>query len=89
MPEKSEDQERRESQIFDPDPTGEPPYQPQPRHRTHEVEKGETLKDIAVRFYDDESQWRRIFEANEGILDDPQDIYPGQELKIPELRREV
>lgn len=84
-------EERRDAQTFQPTPgTGsKPPFEPTKRHETYEVQKGDTLQSIAQKFYDDSAQWRRIWDANDGIIDEPDDIYPGQELKIPELRREV
>ena len=47
------------------------------------VVAGDTLRSIAQRFYGDENQWPRIFEANRGQIDDPDLIFPGQVLCIP------
>jgi LysM repeat protein len=47
---------------------------------THEVEAGDTLAAIA-RAHDIDS-WRTIHEANEHKLDDPNLIFPGQELRL-------
>jgi len=44
---------------------------------------GDSLSKIAKHFYGDANKWRRIFEANQDILKDPDLIYPGQTLKIP------
>ncbi len=52
--------------------------------RTYTVEAGDTLWKIAKQFYGDGSQYLRIFEANKGLLKDPDHIFPGQELVIPE-----
>jgi len=51
--------------------------------RTYEVKAGDTLSKIAKQEYGDANQWKRIFEANKGILKDPDKIYPGQTLRIP------
>ena len=47
------------------------------------VQSGDTLSDIAAQFYGQAGQWRRVFEANRGVLDSPDDLQPGQELTIP------
>ncbi|MBC3207148.1 peptidoglycan-binding protein LysM [Pseudomonas sp. SWRI111] len=48
------------------------------------VEKGDTLSDISKRVYKDASKYNKIFEANKPLLKDPNKIYPGQVLRIPE-----
>jgi LysM repeat protein len=47
---------------------------------THEVEAGDTLADIA-RAHDIDT-WRTIYDANEHKLDDPNLIFPGQQLRL-------
>jgi nucleoid-associated protein YgaU len=47
------------------------------------VEKGDSLSKIAQRFYGNANQYDRIFEANRPMLKDPDEIYPGQVLRIP------
>lgn len=51
--------------------------------RIHVVVKGESLSKIAQRVYGDAQQWRRIFEANRDIVQNPDLIYPGQKLRLP------
>jgi nucleoid-associated protein YgaU len=51
--------------------------------RTYVVVKGDSLSKIAKREYGDANTWRRIYEANQDIIKDPDLIYPGQTLKIP------
>ncbi len=53
-------------------------------HR-HVVESGESLSLIAKRYYGDPMKYRKIFEANSDLLDNPDLIHPGQELIIPNL----
>jgi len=50
---------------------------------TYVVVKGDSLSKIAKREYGDAAKWRRIYEANQDIIKDPDLIYPGQTLKIP------
>lgn len=51
----------------------------------HTVKKGETLGKIANQYYGKPMKYTVIFEANKGILKNPDVIYPGQELVIPNL----
>lgn len=61
--------------------------------KTHTVEKGDTLWDIARREYGDGGKWGVIFEANRKTeqnpdgIEDPDLIHPGQELVIPPQRK--
>jgi len=77
-------------------PQAEPrskPQQPQPETPagepgggdvvTYTVQSGDTLWSIAKKHYGEGSKYMEIFEANKGLLKDPDHIYPGQELKIP------
>jgi nucleoid-associated protein YgaU len=47
------------------------------------IESGDTLSAIAKRYYGDAMQYPKIFEANRGIISDPNKIYPGQKIRIP------
>ncbi len=47
------------------------------------VQKGDNLSKIAKNMLGDANAWKRIFEANRDVLDDPDKIFPGQTLKIP------
>ena len=49
----------------------------------HEVEAGESLSKIAVKYYGDASLYTKIFEANKDVLKDPNMIRVGQKLRIP------
>ena len=51
--------------------------------RTYVVVSGDSLSKIAKREYGDASDWPRIYEANRGLLKDPDKIFPGQKLTIP------
>jgi nucleoid-associated protein YgaU len=50
----------------------------------HTVEAGDTLSKIAERFYGDGDEWRPIFQANRDQIEDPDRIFPGQVLRIPQ-----
>jgi nucleoid-associated protein YgaU len=60
----------------------EPDAQSAPR--TYEVKKGDSLSRIAKHVYGDASKWKAIFEANGDQLKNPDKIYPGQVLTIPD-----
>jgi nucleoid-associated protein YgaU len=52
--------------------------------RTHTVVKGDTLSKLAKQYYGNAGQWKRIYEANKDVIQNPDLIYPGQTFKIPE-----
>ena len=51
----------------------------------HTVVSGDTLSKIAKKAYGDASKYPVIFEANKPMLKDPDEIFPGQQLRIPAL----
>ncbi|MHC4168877.1 MAG: LysM peptidoglycan-binding domain-containing protein [Planctomycetota bacterium] len=58
--------------------------------KVHVVRKGDSLADIAKRYYGPKEGNRRanvlrIFESNRSLLKSPDKIYPGQKLVIPSL----
>ncbi|SMC55928.1 LysM peptidoglycan-binding domain-containing protein [Cellulophaga tyrosinoxydans] len=53
-------------------------------HR-HTVKGGESLSKIAKHYYGDAMKYKQIFEANTGILKNPDVIHPDQVLVIPNL----
>jgi LysM repeat protein len=50
----------------------------------HTVVAGDTLSGIAQTYYSDPSKWQRIFEANRHQIQDPNRIFPGQVLRVPQ-----
>ena len=51
--------------------------------RTYVVVKDDSVSKIAKREYGDAGKWRRIYEANQDVIKDPDLSYPGQTRKIP------
>jgi hypothetical protein len=51
--------------------------------RTHVVQAGETLAEIARVHLGSAAHWDRIWEANRDAISDPHRILPGLELRIP------
>ena len=70
---KTLEQQLREIRFRSPDHT-----------RTHVLQRGETLAQIAFDAYDDAAQWRTIAEHN-GVLD-PLALTPGTVLELPPTR---
>jgi len=53
------------------------------KRRYHVVQKGESLSEIAQKYYEDAKQWKLIHQANQDKIKNPDIIHPGQELFIP------
>ena len=56
---------------------------PRPQSTMYTVKSGDTLSKIAKAHYGDPMKYPVIFEANKPMLKDPDEIYPGQVLRIP------
>ncbi|MHA1189000.1 MAG: tetratricopeptide repeat protein [Alphaproteobacteria bacterium] len=87
--------EQDKTELVTPPVTGHAAMTPQPGAdagpattgsvtRTHVVQDGETLWDIAVRFFGDGYAYRKIYEANRDLLPNVDAILPGLQLRIPE-----
>lgn len=57
--------------------------EPAVEDREHVVRVGDTLWDIAGRYFSDPHQWRAIYEANASVVANPHWIYPSEVLVIP------
>jgi nucleoid-associated protein YgaU len=68
----------------DVDNAPEPPEEETPSSQFYTVESGDTLGAIAKQFYGNAGKYMVIFEANRPMLEDPNKIYPGQVLRIPQ-----
>ena len=58
---------------------------PEPESIIYTVKSGDTLGKIAKAEYGNASKYMVIFEANQPMLQDPDKIYVGQNLRIPAL----
>jgi nucleoid-associated protein YgaU len=54
---------------------------PEAAANTYTVQSGDSLSRIGSKYG---VSWQKIYEANRDKLDDPDKIYPGQELTIPQ-----
>lgn len=57
--------------------------------KTHTVSNGDTLWDLSNKYYSDPFKWGRIYNANLGVVSNPDRIYPKNELIIPDLTEEL
>ena len=55
---------------------------------SYTVERGDYLKKIAEKMYQDASKWELIYETNKDLIKDPNLIYAGQVFVIPDLQTE-
>ncbi len=55
-----------------------------PETETYTVVAGDTLSRIAKRYYGDAARWREIYDANRDLIQNPDLIHVGWELKIPQ-----
>jgi LysM repeat protein len=51
--------------------------------RTYTVKPGDSLSKIAKEMYGNPNEYQKIFDANRDQLRDPNQIRPGQQIKIP------
>ncbi|CAA6811612.1 MAG: Unknown protein [uncultured Sulfurovum sp.] len=56
-----------------------------PEEIFYSIVKGDTLWEIATKFYDDGSKYTHIVDANIEVIKDADLIYPGQTIRIPEV----
>ncbi|MFH0881415.1 MAG: LysM peptidoglycan-binding domain-containing protein [bacterium] len=47
------------------------------------VRRGQSLSSLAEELYDDPFQWRKLYEANKGLITNPTTIYPEMILAVP------
>jgi len=55
-----------------------------PADPTYTVRPGDTLSSIAQRYYGNPADWPSIYHVNESVVQDPNEIYAGEVLKIPD-----
>ena len=54
-----------------------------PASRTYTVRSGDTLSEIAAKFYGNPARWTWIYAANRAKIHNPNSIYVGEKLTIP------
>ncbi len=48
----------------------------------HTIRAGESLKQIAEKYLGDKDRWEEIYKMNKGVLKGPNQIFPGQRIKV-------
>ena len=51
--------------------------------RSYTVKPGDSLSKIAQQVYGNINDWRKIYDANRDIIQNPDLIHPGQTLRLP------
>lgn len=70
------------AELGRPARTDMPPPEPESRD-TYEVRPGDTLTEIAARLLGSSAKWEQLYEANRGVIDDPDRVRAGTVLRIP------
>lgn len=64
-------------------PVTKPEQKPEQTVISHMVLPGDSLWGIAKKYYGSGTEWRKIYNANKGQIQDPNMIWPGQVFTIP------
>ena len=55
-------------------------------YKYYTVRKNDTLQKISSKFYGTTRKWKLIYEENKGIIKNPDRVYPGIKIRIPQLK---
>jgi nucleoid-associated protein YgaU len=78
---KEEPVEKPNSEVFG-DSFDSPSFKDEPTY--YEIKSGDSLSKIAQEQLGDPQRWKEIYEANSDEIKNPNLIYPGQKIKIPQ-----
>ena len=69
-------------------PQAQPTRQTPTQNETREyvIKSGDTLSKIAKQYYGNANDWNRIYDANKSVISNPDKIFPGQKIIIPEKK---
>ena len=55
------------------------------RRITHKIRANDSLSKLPRKYYNDESKWTKIYQANKNRMPDPHSLKIGQKLLIPDI----
>ena len=55
----------------------------EPEFEFYTIQSGDSLSKIAKRYYGDAMKWPALFDANRGVIENADLIYPGQQIRVP------
>lgn len=55
----------------------------EPAPAVYEVQPGDSLWLLGLKYYDDGMRWKDIYELNQSVIPNPSVIFPGTELQMP------
>lgn len=56
----------------------------EPEFQFYTIVSGDTLWKIASKYYGNGAKWETLFEANREVIQNPDLIYPGQVIRVPQ-----
>ena len=66
-------------------PAAAPATAAEPEEEFYVIKSGDSLSKIAKQYYGDANKWPDLFAANKEVIQDPDEIFPGQKIVIPKL----
>jgi len=62
----------------------QPEAPPEPEFQFYTIVSGDTLWKIASKYYGNGAKWETLFDANREVIQNPDLIYPGQVIRVPQ-----
>jgi nucleoid-associated protein YgaU len=73
--------------VEKPSPETKAPAPPKPvAVNCYTVKQGDSLSSIAKHYYGDTKKWTLLYDVNKSHIKDPDKIFPGMVLTIPEIK---
>lgn len=83
-PTKIETTPETKEQTTNKEPIANEPLEKITTQRFHIIQKGETLSEIAYKYYGSAAKWNKILDANRSVIKDVNKLKPGTKIIIPE-----
>ena len=59
---------------------------PAEKYKYYTVQKNDTLQKISRKFYGTTRKWKLIYQENKDVIKNPDRVYPGLKIKVPQLK---